>query len=137
MDALHTELVQCIIRGQESDEGAKMLAQKMDTGLSQARRLIYTECAAAASAAQKDCFKELGVEEFQVVATLDSHTSRICRDMMVNISQWQTTSQGLQHLHSTVTAGVPHALILMMNLHKGKNVQSVGKMVRHIMCLRT
>ncbi len=81
VDALHTELVQCIIRGQESDEGAKMLAQKMDTGLSQARRLIYTECAAAASAAQKDCFKELGVEEFQVVATLDSHTSRICRDM--------------------------------------------------------
>lgn len=81
VDALHTELVQCIIRGQDPDEGAKMLAQKMDTGLSQARRLIYTECAAAASAAQKDCFKELGVKEFQVVATLDSHTSRICRDM--------------------------------------------------------
>ncbi len=81
VDALHTELVQCIIRGQSPDEGARMLAQKMDTGLSQARRLIYTECAAAASAAQKDCFKELGVEEFQVVATLDSHTSRICRDM--------------------------------------------------------
>ena len=81
VETLHTELVQCIIRGQNPDEGAKALAKKLDVNLSQARRLVYTESAAVAASAKKDCFVELGVGEFQVVATLDSHTSRICRDM--------------------------------------------------------
>lgn len=81
IETLHTELTQCIIRGQNPDEGAKALAKKMDVNLSQARRLVYTESAAVAAAAKKDCFKELGVEEYQVVATLDSHTSRICQGM--------------------------------------------------------
>ena len=30
------------------------------------------------SAAQKDCFNELDVEQYEIVATLDSHTSDIC-----------------------------------------------------------
>lgn len=81
VETLHTELTQCIIRGQNPDEGAKALAKKMDVNLSQARRLVYTESAAVAAAAQKDCFNMLGVEEYQVVATLDSHTSKICQDM--------------------------------------------------------
>lgn len=81
VETLHTELVQCIIRGQNPDEGAKALEKKLDVNLSQARRLVYTESAAVAASAKKDCFKELGVEEYQVVATLDSHTSRICQCM--------------------------------------------------------
>jgi hypothetical protein len=40
-----------------------------------------TEEAYFSSAAQKDCFDDLGVEEYEVVATLDSHTSDICRSM--------------------------------------------------------
>ncbi len=81
VETLHTELAQCIIRGQNPDDGAKALAKKMEVSLSQARRLVYTESAAVASAAQKDCFAELGVKEYQVVATLDSHTSKICQAM--------------------------------------------------------
>ena len=33
------------------------------------------------SAAQKDCFNELDVEQYEIVATLDSHTSDICRSL--------------------------------------------------------
>ncbi len=40
-----------------------------------------TEQAFFSSAAQRDCFKELDVEEYEIVATLDSHTSEICREM--------------------------------------------------------
>ena len=40
-----------------------------------------TEEAFFSSAAQKDCFTELDVEQFEIVATLDSHTSDICRGM--------------------------------------------------------
>ena len=40
-----------------------------------------TEMAAVSSTAQKDCFDELDVEEFEIVATLDDRTSEICREM--------------------------------------------------------
>ena len=40
-----------------------------------------TEQAFISSAAQKDAFNDLDVEEFEIVATLDSHTSDICREM--------------------------------------------------------
>lgn len=46
-----------------------------------AGRLVMTEEAFFSSAAQKDCFDELDVEQFEIVATLDSHTSDICRGM--------------------------------------------------------
>ena len=35
----------------------------------------------SASVAQKDAFNELDVEEYEIVATLDSHTSEICQEL--------------------------------------------------------
>lgn len=78
---LHTELAQSIIRGENPDEAAKRLANKMGSKLSQARTLVYTESAAISAASQKDSFSELGVGEFEVVETLDSHTCKTCGDM--------------------------------------------------------
>lgn len=40
-----------------------------------------TEQAFISSAAQKDAFTDLDVEEFEIVATLDSRTSEICQEM--------------------------------------------------------
>lgn len=51
-----------------------------------------TEEAFFSSAAQKDCFTELDVEKYEIVATLDSHTSDICQDMdgkVFPMSQWE------------------------------------------------
>lgn len=78
---LHTELTQSIIRGENPDEAAKRLAESMGVKAGQARTLVYTESAALAMAAQKDCFKELGVEEYEIVETLDSVTCGTCGDM--------------------------------------------------------
>jgi len=78
---LHTELTQCIIRGQHPDEAAAAMSKRLGVGMAQARRLVYTESAAVASSAAKKCFKELDVEKYEIVATLDSHTSEICRSM--------------------------------------------------------
>jgi len=47
----------------------------------QGRRLMMTEEAYFSSLAQRDCFAELGVEQFEIVATLDSHTSEICQEL--------------------------------------------------------
>ena len=40
-----------------------------------------TEEAYFSSAAQKEAFAELGVEQYEIVATLDTHTSDICRSL--------------------------------------------------------
>lgn len=53
----------------------------MNASKSNAGRLVMTESAYFSSAAQKDCFDDLGVEEYEIVATLDAHTSEICQSM--------------------------------------------------------
>ena len=78
---LHTELSQCIIRGDEPAKAISRLSEIMDVSERQAGRLVMTEAAAISSVAKKDCFQELDVEEFQFVATLDRHTSELCQSM--------------------------------------------------------
>lgn len=70
----------CIL-GKAPDEAIRNIARKMQVSKSQAGKLVMTESAYFASAAQKDCFKELDVEEYEIVATLDHKTSEICQDM--------------------------------------------------------
>lgn len=78
---LHTDLTQSIIRGEDPQKAINQLARDMNVSRSQAGNLIMTETAAISAAAQKDCFKELDVEEFEVVETLDGSTCEICQDM--------------------------------------------------------
>lgn len=78
---LNTILTQSIIRGENPGDYITELAKKMNTSRANASRLIYTESAFIASRADQDCYKDLGVEEFEFLATLDSHTSEICREM--------------------------------------------------------
>ena len=78
---VHGELTQNIMLGADPQKAIDSLAKKMKTSRYNAGRLIMTEEAYFSSAAQKDCFEELGVEQFEIVATLDSHTSEICRNL--------------------------------------------------------
>ena len=78
---LHTELTQSIIRGADPKQAIDNLAKTMEVSRAQAGRLIMTESAAVSAAAQKECFKDLDVERYEILATLDSHTSDICQEM--------------------------------------------------------
>lgn len=78
---LHTELTQSIIRGADPKQAIDNLAKTMEVSKAQAGRLIMTESAAISAAAQKNCFKDLDVERYEILATLDSHTSDICQEM--------------------------------------------------------
>lgn len=78
---VHGELTQNIMLGADPQKAIDSLAKKMKTSRYNVGRLIMTEEAYFSSAAQKDCFEELGVEQFEIVATLDSHTSDICRSL--------------------------------------------------------
>ncbi|ABX43326.1 polymorphic toxin type 50 domain-containing protein [Lachnoclostridium phytofermentans] len=78
---LHTELTQQLIRGSDPGKTIAALAKKMDVSKSKAGNLVMTETAAIHSMAQKECYKNLEIEEFQNVATLDLRTSDICIGM--------------------------------------------------------
>ncbi len=81
VNQLHTELAQATIRGDGLDKIINTLSDKMNTSKSAAGRLVMTESAFFASASQRDCFSSLGVEQYEIVATLDSRTSETCRHL--------------------------------------------------------
>ena len=92
VNELNQSLTQNIILGKDPQKVIDEIARKMKTSKTNAGRLVMTEEAFFSSAAQKDCFEELDVEQFEVVATLDSHTSEICQDMdgkHFPMSQWE------------------------------------------------
>ena len=78
---LQTELVQSIIRGTPQDKIVKSFANRMNISLHNAGRLIATESAYFATLGEKDSMTNLGVQQYEILATLDSKTSDICRHM--------------------------------------------------------
>lgn len=92
VNELDNTLTQNIILGKDPQKAIDEIARKMNTSKTNAGRLVMTEEAFFSSAAQKDCFTELDVEQFEIVATLDSHTSDICRGMdgkHFKMSEWK------------------------------------------------
>lgn len=81
INTLHTELSQHIIRGESVDKMIDNLSKTMNVSKNQAGRLIMTETAAVSSVATRACYNDLDVERFEILATLDSKTSEICRQM--------------------------------------------------------
>lgn len=78
---LDTELTKQLIIGSDPQKAIDKIADKFNVSKRQAGTLVMTESAAIASEASKDCMKDLGVEEYEISATLDSHTSEICQEM--------------------------------------------------------
>ncbi|HGM1480134.1 TPA: minor capsid protein [Clostridioides difficile] len=81
VNELHTKLTQSIIRGENPKVLVNEFSKKFNVSKSQARNLIMTESAFFASASRKDCFNNLDVEKYEIIATLDLKTSNICREL--------------------------------------------------------
>lgn len=89
---LNTTLTQGIILGKDPSKVISQMSERLRVSKAVAGRLVMTESAAFASAAQKDCFKELDVEKYQILATLDSRTSAICQEIdgkIFKMSEWE------------------------------------------------
>lgn len=78
---MHNSLSRMCITGEAPDRAITEIAKSMGVSKSQASRLVMTESAAFANKARQDCMKELDVEEFEVVETLDSNTCELCAGM--------------------------------------------------------
>lgn len=78
---LETALSQAFIRGDRIDKVIKTFDKRMGVGYSRAANIIQTEHAYIAGEATFKGYEETGVERYQYLATLDTRTSTICRDM--------------------------------------------------------
>ena len=78
---LQNDFTQALIIGQGADTMANNLSKRMKTSYSNAKRLVETETARVHEQGFLDSMKELEVEELEILATLDSRTSPICRRM--------------------------------------------------------
>ena len=81
VNELHNQLTRTCIMGKAPDDAIKAIANKFNATKGQAGRLVMTEQAYFHSVAQKEAFKDLDVEEYEIVATLDSRTSETCQEM--------------------------------------------------------
>ena len=85
VNTLHTGLTQSLIRGGNLDDVINDISQFVSSKIKNkkyiASRLVTTESAAYASKAQEQAYKDLSVDKYEILATLDLHTSDICQDL--------------------------------------------------------
>ncbi|WP_294727284.1 minor capsid protein [uncultured Fusobacterium sp.] len=92
VNTLHNGLTQSFIRGSSPYKIVSDIAKEFNVRKSVAGRLVMTESAAYAAKAQENCYKDLGVDQYEIVATLDTHTSPICQEMdgkVFNIKEYE------------------------------------------------
>lgn len=81
LNTLQKELTQATIRGDDIHKVTKKIEKDFEVSKGKAGRLVMTESAFFSSAGQKECFNSLNVKQYEIVATLDSHTSEICQKL--------------------------------------------------------
>ncbi|WP_039237529.1 minor capsid protein [Clostridium sp. K25] len=79
---LRVNLTQSFIRGDTIDKTSKIMSERMNVAKNRARTLVNTESSYITSKATFDSYNKSGVvKQYQILATLDLRTSRICREM--------------------------------------------------------
>jgi SPP1 gp7 family putative phage head morphogenesis protein len=78
LDEAHTRLTQNMMLGKAPDEAIRAIAAKFGASRRDAGRLVMTESAYFANAAQRKAFADLGVEEYEIVESLDAATCGLC-----------------------------------------------------------
>ena len=85
VDELHREILRTTLLGEHPTKAIDRMLKYVDGSIGNARhaagRLAMTEAAYFGSKGQQDSFNMLGVEEYEIVATLDNSTSVICQEM--------------------------------------------------------
>jgi SPP1 gp7 family putative phage head morphogenesis protein len=81
ISTIHVILPQSFSRGLNSKQLGDMIAREMNTSKNKGRALARTEINFLCNQASLASYKDMGLEEYEFVATLDMLTSEICRDM--------------------------------------------------------
>ena len=81
LNTLQSEITRTLIAGEGTTLLAGRIANRFNVSFSNARRLAETETAYVQETARMDTWQKLHVAKYELIATLDSRTSPICRDM--------------------------------------------------------
>lgn len=80
-DQLQSIISQAIATGQSPEKTARLVRERFNVSQSNAARLVRTETCYFENQAEIEAYKEMGISEYVLLATLDSRTSKICREM--------------------------------------------------------
>lgn len=75
------ELTQMLIQGKGVKETSKALSKRLDADLKNCIRLIHTEHSFFMGESTAKAYKEMNVDKYQFLATLDNRTSEICQKL--------------------------------------------------------
>ena len=78
---LQQEITRSFIAQEPTERITERISQACNVQMSNARRLVETEVAYVQELALNNTFKELNVKQYQILATLDKHTSSVCRHL--------------------------------------------------------
>lgn len=92
---LNKEFTTAIIRGDDAEKTVESVSRRMIISRNNAGRLIMTELAAIRSSADEAVYHAYGVEKYQLIATLDRRTSKICRFMHLSIFPVSSFERGV------------------------------------------
>lgn len=92
VSGLQTALVQGLLRGDSSQKITDAVAKQFNVSRYKAGRLVHTETTYFNAVANKESYKELGVDMVEIIETLDSHTCEICQPLdgtVIPMSQYE------------------------------------------------
>lgn len=81
INSLQTDITQSLMTGSSTAQLSEKIAARFNTSYNQAYRLVETETAYIQERAMLDTYDELGLEQYQICAVLDSKTSEICQNL--------------------------------------------------------
>ena len=80
-EELREVLTEAAISGESINKTSKKIEEKFDQSSYNARRLIRTETTYACNQAEHAAYKELGIDEYEYVATLEEKTCKVCQKL--------------------------------------------------------
>ena len=80
-NAMVQELTQMIIQGKGVKETSKALSKRLEADYKNCVRLIHTEHSYFMEQASQNAYIECDIDKYEILATLDKRTSKICQDL--------------------------------------------------------
>lgn len=94
---LRTTIMETVITGKNPAELTKKFAKDFEVKKYEAYRLLNTEVATVHADATAQAYLEDGIEYYEVLATLDSKTSQICREMDGKVFEVAKVEKGINY----------------------------------------
>ena len=93
MDTVNKELIQGMLRGDPLAKTITAIQKRFGTSRYKARRLVHTETSYFNAVSKIQMYKDLGVDQIEIVETLDSRTCSICQPLdgtVIPLTQYGT-----------------------------------------------